>query len=253
MRTVALKNVVLGEGATKVIVPLTGTDAGTLLRQADGLAGHSLDIVEWRVDHYEDAPDAQKVVATARTLAARLAGRPLLVTFRTAAEGGRAAIEDGAYGDLLVAVARSGVADAVDVELFRDEAQVRRVVEAAHEAGVRVVMSSHDFAGTPAEDEIVARLRRMQDLGADVVKLAAMPHDAGDVLTLLGATWTMHSVHADRPVITMAMGGVGVVSRLAGEIFGSAATFGMVGEASAPGQVDVDALGRVLELIHRAR
>jgi 3-dehydroquinate dehydratase-1 len=123
------------------------------------------------------------------------------------------------------------------------------LVDAAHRAGVSVVMSNHDFVATAPTEELVARLRRMQELGADILKIATMPLDAGDVLKLLNATWLMHSQYADRPLITMSMAGKGVISRLSGEMFGSAATFAMVGQASAPGQLALPDLRMVLELI----
>ena len=150
---------------------------------------------------------------------------------------------------LYSAVLREGRADLIDVELMRDESVVRGLVEAAHRAGVAVVMSNHDFAATAPTEELVARMRRMQELDADILKIATMPFDAGDVLKLLTATWVMHSQYADRPLITMAMAGKGVISRLSGELFGSAATFGMVGQASAPGQLALPDLRMVLELI----
>jgi 3-dehydroquinate dehydratase-1 len=53
-------------------------------------------------------------------------------------------------------------------------------------------------------------------------------------------------------MMTMSMGGTGVVSRLAGEIFGSAMCFGMIGRASAPGQVEVDRLAGVLDIVHHS-
>lgn len=90
----------------------------------------------------------------------------------------------------------------------------------------------------------------MQKAGADLLKLAAMPRDPGDVLTLLAATWQMKECYARQPVITMSMGGTGVISRLAGEIFGSALTFGAAGRASAPGQVGAKELREVLKLLH---
>jgi len=143
--------------------------------------------------------------------------------------------------------------DLVDVEYRRDRAAVERIVAAAHARGVAVVASNHDFDATPPKDEIVARLREMQELGADICKIAVMPRSTADVLTLLDATRTMHEDHADRPLITMSMGGLGVVSRIAGQVFGSAATFGMVGTASAPGQVDAGELRSALDLIDRSR
>ena len=143
-------------------------------------------------------------------------------------------------------------ADLIDVELMRDERVIRRVVDEAHRAGVGVVMSNHDFAATAATEELIARMRRMQELDADILKIATMPNDAGDVLKLLTATWLMHSQYTDRPLITMAMAGKGVISRLSGELFGSAATFGMVGQASAPGQMALPDLRMVLELINHS-
>jgi 3-dehydroquinate dehydratase I len=251
MRTVPLRDVVLGQGGPKVIVPLVADRPERLLDEAAALAGHDVDVVEWRVDHLAGSPGAADVLAACRALVPALGGRPLLATFRTAAEGGARALDDGAYADLAVALAGSGLVDAIDLELARAQDETDRALAAARAAGVAVVMSNHDFAGTPARDEIVARLRRMQDRGADVCKIAVMPHDAGDVLTLLDATWTMRSRYADRPLVTMAMGDLGVASRIAGGVFGSAATFGTVGPSSAPGQVPVERLRQVLDLLGR--
>jgi len=145
------------------------------------------------------------------------------------------------------------VVDVVDVELFTSDEAVRAVVSIAHQHGVAVIVSSHDFDATPPAAELVARLRRAQDLGADLPKLAVMPTGPQDVLTLLEATWTMSSAYADRPIITMSMAGAGVISRLAGEVFGSALTFAAVGATSAPGQVDVASVRPVLALIHANR
>ena len=112
--------------------------------------------------------------------------------------------------------------------------------------------SNHDFFKTPDKDDIVGRLRKMQDLGADIPKIAVMPQNKKDVLTLLAATEEMASEYADRPIITMSMAGTGLISRLCGEVFGSALTFGAAKKASAPGQMGVNDLSTVLELLHNA-
>ncbi|EHL2555868.1 type I 3-dehydroquinate dehydratase, partial [Listeria monocytogenes] len=143
-----------------------------------------------------------------------------------------------------------GKIDLVDVELFNEEADVLRLIETAHKNNVKVVMSNHDFDKTPAKEEIVSRLTRMEALGADLPKIAVMPKSAGDVLTLLDATNTV-SEKANQPIITMSMAGTGVISRLAGEVFGSAMTFGAAKKASAPGQIDVNELRHVLDLLHK--
>ena len=124
------------------------------------------------------------------------------------------------------------------------------IIARAHDAGVKVIASNHDFFKTPEKDEIVRRLRKMQELGADIPKIAVMPTCRQDVLTLLGATLEMQEHYADRPIITMSMAGTGVVSRLTGESFGSVLTFGAASKASAPGQIGVEQLKQVLDIIH---
>ena len=142
--------------------------------------------------------------------------------------------------------------DLVDVEAFTGDEIVTSIISHAHANGVKVIASNHDFDATPEKDEIVRRLRMMQDYGADIPKMAVMPTCKKDVLTLLEATLEMSEQYADRPIITMSMAGTGVVSRLTGETFGSALTFGAASKASAPGQIGVHELKQVLDIIHKS-
>ncbi|MFT4079129.1 type I 3-dehydroquinate dehydratase [Rhodomicrobium sp.] len=252
-KPLVIRNIAIGEGKPKTIVPITAKDPASVRSFATKIgADPSIDLIEFRVDYLEIALNAEAVAELSKDVAGAINGKPLLLTFRTKAEGGVTAIDDKAYAGFYETIVKKGKVDLIDVELVRDEKAVRRIVKAAHAAGVAVVMSNHDFQATADADELVRRLRKMEVLGADVLKLAAMPKDAGDVLKLLTATWEMRSRYTEKPMITMAMGGTGVVSRLTGELFGSAATFGMVGQASAPGQIDVHALQSVLETIHKA-
>ena len=177
------------------------------------------------------------------------------LTYLTA-EGGlllfcRKAGGERTYTALNTAVAQSGDADAVDVEVFSGDEVVRRNIQAIHAAGKAVVGSNHDFGGTPDKADLLFRLRKMQELGADIPKIAVMPRCPGDVIALLDATQEMSGKYADRPIITMSMG-AGVVSRLCGEYFGSAMTFGAVGQVSAPGQIPVEELNAAMDILHRA-
>jgi 3-dehydroquinate dehydratase-1 len=58
--------------------------------------------------------------------------------------------------------------------------------------------------------------------------------------------------YADRPVVTMSMSPLGAVSRLVGEAFGSALTFGSAGPSSAPGQLPANELQTALDILHAA-
>ena len=141
-------------------------------------------------------------------------------------------------------------ADLIDIEFFTAGADLPALIADAHTAGAVVVCSSHDFQKTPPCAELVSRMVQMQQAGADLPKLAVMPQCRADVLELLSATAEMANQHPETPVITMSMGALGAVSRLAGEAFGSAMTFANPGQASAPGQVSLDIVNEVLDALH---
>ncbi len=251
MNTVRLRNVEIGAGKPKVIVPIVGSTAEDVLAKARQLHAVLPDVAEWRVDHFEAADDVTAVLETLGKLRDALGEIPVLVTFRTKKEGGEREISLEDYTALNKAVAQSGLADAVDVEVFAGEDVVRENINNIHAAGVAVVGSSHEFGYTPSKDELIARLCKQQELGCDILKIAVMPNSRQDVLTLLGATEEMYRVHASQPLVTVSMGEPGVISRLCGGMFGSSMTFGAVGEGSAPGQVPVEQLSAVLDILHR--
>lgn len=252
MNPVVVRDVKIGEGIPKICVPIVGTTKEEILEAGKNIASVGADVVEWRVDWYQDVFDFAKVEETAKELRAVLGELPILFTFRTSKEGGEKAIDNDVYVELNQNAVKTGLIDLVDVEMFTGEAEVAAIIETAHSCGVKVVASNHDFHKTPEKDEIVSRLCKMQEAGADIPKIAVMPQNKKDVLTLLAATEEMYTEHADRPIITMSMAGTGVVSRLCGEVFGSALTFGAAGKASAPGQMGVEDLKTVLSLLHKS-
>lgn len=252
MQTVQIKNVTLGEGAPKIIVSLMAKDIAAVKSEALAYRSADFDILEWRGDHLTAIADTAAALDALRELRAVFPDKPILFTFRSKKEGGEQEIAPEAYIALNIAMAESGLVDAIDLELFTGDALVSQTIARAHAKGVKVIMSNHDFHKTPAKEEIVKRLTKMQELGADVPKIALMPESKADVLTVLAATLEVSEKIADRPIITMSMSKTGVISRLAGEVFGSAATFGAVQKASAPGQISVTDLRTVLSIIHAA-
>ena len=252
MNAVKVRNTVIGEGMPKICVPIVGVTKEAILEEARAITKLPADVVEWRIDWFENVFDFDKLVDVLKDLREVLGDMPILMTFRTSKEGGEKAIEDEVYADINIKAAQTGYVDLVDVEVFTGDEIVKKIIDGAHAAGVKVVASNHDFFKTPDKDDIVGRLRKMQDLGADIPKIAVMPQNKKDVLTLLAATEEMANEYADRPIITMSMAGTGVISRLAGEVFGSALTFGAAAKASAPGQMGVEDLKQVLTLLHGA-
>ena len=249
---VEVRGVKIGEGVPKICVPIVGKTKEEILAAARSFEDVALDVVEWRVDWFEGVFDFAQVEDVLKDLRPALGETPILFTFRTSKEGGEKAIEPAAYAELNIKAAQTGYVDLIDVEIFTGDEIVKKIIDGAHAAGVKVIASNHDFFKTPAKADIIYRLRKMQDMNADIPKIAVMPQNKKDVLTLLAATEEMTTNYADRPIITMSMAGTGVISRLCGEVFGSSMTFGAAKKASAPGQMGVNDLSTVLDLLHKA-
>ncbi|KAA6453586.1 type I 3-dehydroquinate dehydratase [Bacillus swezeyi] len=249
-KLVKVRGVTFGEGAPKICVPLVGETLAQLKEEAAFLQTLDADVAEWRADFYEGAEDIEKVTEALSEIRGLLKETPLIFTFRSAREGGEKDVSPEYYFSLNEAVVKTGLADLIDIELFHDERAVKAAAEAAHANEVAVIISNHDFEKTPATEEMISRLKKAEELGADLPKIAVMPETPADVLRLLEATYTMHEQYAKRPIITMSMAGKGVVSRLAGEVFGSAMTFGAAKKASAPGQIGAGELKRMIGVLH---
>ena len=252
MNPVVIRNVRIGEGVPKICVPIVGKTEEEIIDEARMIKELPIDLVEWRADWFSGVFECERVKNVLKQLRNILGEIPLLFTFRTAKEGGERAIEDAEYLILNTMVADTKMADLIDVEIFSDEETVNKMIAHAHQNGVYVIASNHDFHKTPEKEEIIFRLKKMQDMGADILKIAVMPQKKKDVITLLAATEEMVSNYAKQPVVTMSMSGNGVVSRLTGEAFGSAITFGAAKTASAPGQIPVNDLRKVLDILHQS-
>ena len=270
-------------GLPAVAVSLTGPSLAQARTQARSAVDAGADVLELRVDLLEesgaltgfapmDAAAVAQVLECLRGLGEAIAAdgvdadaaAPLLLTCRTAAEGGRAQLDDTAYGSLLRSVL-DGLTDwaperrpvAIDVEVQRG--CLPQVCTQAHGLGIDVVASFHDFEATPADEALEEVLARMAREGADLAKIAVWPTSAEDVARLLGVCARATAGAGERsglgvPVAAMSMGALGAVSRVA-PAFGAALTFAVVPDeqgqarASAPGQLPIQDVRRCLELL----
>ena len=182
------------------------------------------DLVELRLDTVRDL-DLEGALAD-RT-------RPVLVTCRPVWEGGQFTGSEDERHAILRRALELG-ADWVDLEW-------RGGFEAliAERRGRNIVLSMHDFEGTPGDLE--DRYRFMRGTGAEVVKLAVLSRSAGDVVRLL----RLGRARRGERLVFVGMGPAGIPTRLLPAHFGSCWTY--AGEAVAPGQVCLS------EMVHRYR
>ncbi|ENX60773.1 type I 3-dehydroquinate dehydratase [Acinetobacter sp. ANC 5659] len=233
----------------KTIVPITAKTKEQAIAQAKVIAANAdADLAEFRIDLLNFANDSKQVIALGQELKQILGAKPMIATIRTHNEGGQLTISDADYGKTYQAYLQQPFMDMLDVEMFRDQQIVKNTVKLAHAKKVLIVMSNHDFQKTPPETEIIKRLLKQDELGADILKIAVMPQNKQDVFTLMNATLKV-SQQSKKPLLTMSMGKLGTISRIATANMGGSFSFGMIGEASAPGQIDVTQLKQFLKTV----
>ncbi|MBQ7506462.1 MAG: type I 3-dehydroquinate dehydratase, partial [Lachnospiraceae bacterium] len=208
------------------------------------------EIAEWRADAFTGVYDIPRMIKLFASLREVLKEMPLLFTLRTRNEGGQFSGTWEEYEEILLAAADDRNTDALDMELAFGEKRLIPLIREAHGKDKAVILSFHDFEKTPSKEELKEKLERMDKAGADILKAAVMPKNSRDVLTLLSAAVEMKELVTEKPVIAISMGEEGVISRLSGEVFGSACTFGTAGSASAPGQIEAGLLRTALTTIH---
>lgn len=242
-----VNNITIGEGIPKVCVPIVGTEEESIMTSAYEIADSACDLVEWRGDWFKNIRNTDATVSVLERLRGILNITPIIFTIRTKNEGGQLNITFEEYSNILLEVAKSGLVEIIDVECYFDE-RTKQLIAQIQEEGVRVIGSNHNFEKTQDSEKLCDILRDMDKMGADIPKLAVMPQNRDDVVRLLMVT-SMMAKEINKPIVTMSMGKLGAISRVSGATFGSAITFGMVGNASAPGQLDCGVLKKIMKLI----
>ncbi len=250
---VTVRGAVIGGPSPLICLPLVGDTRKKVLEEAAGLVDLQPDLLEWRVDAYDKVEDVNDCLSSLTELREAISNIPLIFTCRIDLEGGFKKISQERRLELFTAVMESGNVDIVDVELCNEKNFVEAIIERAKASDVKVILSYHNFQETPSESFIYAKLLEAQIAGADISKLAVMPKDYGDVLTLLNATNKARNETVQLPIITMSMGPEGGISRLAGGLFGSDITFAIGMQASAPGQIPIAGLRTAMELFYAAK
>ncbi|MEJ5330036.1 MAG: type I 3-dehydroquinate dehydratase [Desulfobaccales bacterium] len=173
---------------------------------------------------------------------------PVVVTNRHPAEGGRWRGAEAARLKVLEE-ALAYRPTCVDVE-WRTEAGWRREVAAA-KGETRLILSWHDFAGTPPEAELVAQLEAMLAAEGEIVKIVTLALRPEDNLRVLGLI--PRALAAGKEIIAFCMGALGSWSRVAAPYLGSYLTYAPFHRkgASAPGQLTVSEVKRIWRLLRR--
>ena len=242
----------IGEGRRPLIcTPLAGENKEAVIDELQQVLVKNPDVIEWRADFFQNVADTAQVIAVAK-LIKEMAGDLLVIfTIRSSREGGQPiALTDREAIELNAEICRNTTIEYVDCELSNDPAHIQYLRQEASKYGTKIIGSFHNFTLTPSRDELTKTFTAAEEYGLDVAKVAVMPQDIDDVLRLLGAT-SEAKKRLSIPLITMSMGKYGAVSRMLGGVFGSSLSFAVGAKSSAPGQIPIEDLQTVLDIIEK--
>ncbi len=208
------------------------------LEQADiflGGSGHPCDLVEMRLDRM--GMESDEWIDYGERI--ERAGYPVIATLRIQEEGGDWTGKDEARRDIFFKAMEHF--SSIDIEL-------RSVLmpELAEE-GLRlkrgVIISFHDYEGTPSDVELEQIIERASANEVSVPKIAAQVNSENDIERLKNLLGKPRR----QPICVIGMGEMGTGTRVMFPQAGSCLAYGHLGESTAPGQLPLE------ELVSRVR
>ena len=251
---ITIRNIHIGEGKPKICVPLVSSNLEDLEKECASLVSCPLDMLEWRVDYLMNmegihlVQDLEKAYGIIRKY---FKDTPLLTTVRTKSQGGVHKTPGGEYLSILSLIINAHWADVLDVEYGHELMDTRVLISQAKSKGIPVLMSYHKFKWAMSETELIDTLENMKSLKADILKIAVMPKTPKDVAALISAAARVGEAYPGTPIVTIGMGELGQLTRLAGNQLGAPLTFAAGLEASAPGQLTAKEAKEIVDVMYK--
>ncbi len=235
-----------------ICVPLIGGNKTEIISELENIIRKKPDLVEWRADYFEELADTSKVIDLLSTIHSQLGDIPLLFTIRSEKEGGQPiSLLEKDKIHLITEVCKSKNVDIIDYELMNEKNDIETLRNVSKKHNVRMILSYHNFELTPEYPVMIEKYKAAESHGADIVKVSVMSQNMEDVLLLLNVTQDGGKV-VEIPIVTISMGGFGSITRMFGWTFGSVITFAIGEKSSAPGQIPIEDLRSVIEIIKKS-
>jgi 3-dehydroquinate dehydratase-1 len=135
--------------------------------------------------------------------------------------------------------------DYIDLELEMLQDMKHKIISKARSCSSQVIVSHHDYSGTPGKETLLDLIQACKKAGADIVKLACQVMEPADNIRLLAL------YEANQQLVIIGMGKLGTITRIAGPLLGGLFTYAAPGQEmeTAAGQLTRESLQLVYGLI----
>jgi 3-dehydroquinate dehydratase/shikimate dehydrogenase len=200
------------------------------------------DLIEYRLDYLDtiDFNELENLLEKTKI--------PVILTVRREEEGGRfQGDKEEDRKEILKKCIRLRP-DFIDIELsspFLNE----DFADSAKKGGVKIIGSYHSFQDTPPTHVLLKKIDMAYRLGLDVVKIVTYANVIEDNLTILSIHSSAQKYLRDMEIVSFCMGELGLISRVLCPLFGSKFTFASLGAPTAPGQISLQKMRQIQELL----
>ncbi len=193
------------------------------------------DLTELRLDELDETDGWMKLLKK---------DVPTIVTNRSSEEGGYFEGSEKDRIHILLNAIESG-APCVDIELSTSKKYRETVTKTANENGSSLILSFHDFEGMPPVPDLMEKAGQMAETDPDLAKLVCQANGPEEAIQMLDFL-IRASEEIDIPIIAFAMGEEGDFTRVTAPLLGSPITYASVGEKTAPGQLNLTTVRRIV-------
>ncbi|MFX0080330.1 MAG: type I 3-dehydroquinate dehydratase [Candidatus Hodarchaeota archaeon] len=183
---------------------------------------------------------------------------PVIFTFRTHKEGGKIEIDEKLRLEILKTLILSQP-NYLDVEMNTEKRNLGEIINLANQNNVNLIFSYHDFDKTPSYDTLSNQIkdflnRLREEYGLDsqnrekiILKMIFKAQNFEDNIIPLKLCKEISK--QNMKIISFCMGDLGIFSRILCVLNGSFLTYGSLVEETAPGQISINKIREVLDVI----
>jgi 3-dehydroquinate dehydratase type I len=220
----------------RICVVITAKDTAEALQRLTEVASQSPDLIEVRFD-YMESPGDPGIIRDSTDL-------PLIATNRRRDQGGHSMMEEPDRVAAILDAVEAGF-DYADLELNTPD--LNDLGSRVKALGASLVVSHHDFQGTPSAEELRETMSGMVERGADVCKIVGTAQSPRDNLIYLG----LFGSPRKSGLVCFGMGRDGILSRVLSPLMGGEFTYASshAGGESAPGQLTLAEMREIYTLM----
>ncbi|MFX1477976.1 MAG: type I 3-dehydroquinate dehydratase [Promethearchaeota archaeon] len=241
-----------------VPIPIKSVSISANINLINNVKDLNPNLIELRLDYIEDFQYITKDFIA--SLLVHIQPKiPVICTFRDSSEGGQAKVNVNDRVKLLKTIIEAHPTY-IDLEMHIDNHILGELIQLASQINTKIIYSYHNFEKTPSFNEMsnlldtfLYRLKNQfrintKTLEESIFKLIFMAKTFEDNLIPLKLCKIKSS--KELRLISFCMGDLGLFSRIFCNFSGSFLTFSSIQDKTAPGQININGLREILQLLN---